>query len=152
MLPGAEDCFLALRGLRTLYIRLKEAEQRALDIAKWLQTQPEVAKVLHPALPDCPGHEIWKRDFTGSSGLFSIILKPEIERSKLANMLDNMQLFSMGFSWGGFESLITPFNCQSYRTATVWNPNGLALRLQIGLEGVEDLKTDLRAGFDRLHQ
>lgn len=152
MLPGAEDCFLALRGLRTLHIRLKEAEQRALDIAQWLQTQPEVAKVLHPALPDCPGHEIWKRDFTGSSGLFSIILKPEIERSKLANMLDHMQLFSMGFSWGGFESLITPFDCRSYRTATVWNPNGLALRLQIGLEGVEDLKADLRAGFDRLHQ
>mgnify|MGYP001205238192 FL=1 len=152
MLPGAEDCFLALRGLRTLHIRLKEAEQRALEMAKWLQTQPEVSRVLHPALPDCPGHEIWQRDFTGSSGLFSIILKPEIQKEKLANMLDHMQIFSMGYSWGGFESLIIPFDCRTYRTATSWNPEGLALRLQIGLEAIEDLKTDLRTGFDRLHQ
>lgn len=150
MLPGAEDCFLALRGLRTLHIRLKEAEQRALDIAHWLQEQPEVAKVLHPAFPDCPGHEIWKRDFTGSSGLFSIVLQPEFTKAGLANMLDNMSLFSMGFSWGGFESLVIPFDCTTYRTATHWSPNGLTLRLQIGLESIDDLKADLRAGLDRL--
>lgn len=152
MLPGAEDCFLALRGLRTLHIRLKEAEQRALEIARWLQEQPEVTKILHPAFPDCPGHEIWKRDFTGSSGLFSIVLQPKITKSQLANMLDNMQLFSMGFSWGGFESLVIPFDCTTYRTATKWNPDGLTLRLQIGLESIEDLKADLRAGFDRFYQ
>ncbi len=152
MLPGAEDCFLALRGLRTLHIRLKEAEKRALEMAHWLQEQPEVAKILHPAFPDCPGHEIWKRDFTGSSGLFSIVLKPEFTKAHLANMLDNMQLFSMGFSWGGFESLVIPFDCTNYRTATKWNPNGVTLRLQIGLESLDDLKTDLRLGLDRLHQ
>ena len=152
MLPGVEDCFLALRGLRTLHIRLKEAEQRALEMAKWLQQQPEVTKVLHPAFPECPGHEIWKRDFTGSSGLFSIVLKPEITKPQLANMLDNMELFSMGFSWGGFESLVIPFDCTTYRTATKWNPNGLTLRLQIGLESLDDLKADLRAGFDRFYQ
>ncbi len=150
MLPGAEDCFLALRGLRTMHIRLKEAETRGLAIAKWLQARPEVLKVLHPALPDCPGHEIWKRDFTGSSGLFSIVLQPQYTKKAVESMLDNMSLFCMGYSWGGFESLITLFDCASYRTATAWNPGGLTLRLQIGLEDVEDLKNDLDAGFARM--
>lgn len=150
MLPGAEDCFLALRGLRTLSIRLKEAEKRGLEMAHWLKSLPEVVKVLHPAFPECPGHEFWKRDFTGSSGLFSIILDPKYTKENIASMLDNMSIFAMGYSWGGFESLITPFDCSEYRTATTWNPGGLALRLQIGLEDVEDLKQDLTAGFLRL--
>ena len=150
MLPGAEDCFLALRGLRTMHIRLKEAEKRGLEMARWLKSRPEVLKVLHPALPECPGHEIWKRDFTGSSGLFSLVLKPEFSKAGVTKMLDNMSIFGMGYSWGGFESLIIPFNCADYRTATNWQPGGLTLRLQIGLEDMDDLKTDLVEGFDRL--
>lgn len=150
MLPGAEDCFLALRGLRTLHLRLQEAQRRGLEMAQWMAAQPEVATVLHPALPSCPGHECWKRDFSGSTGLFSVILKPGYSKANLANMLDHLDIFGMGYSWGGFESLIIPFDCTSYRTATRWAPGGLALRLQIGLEDMEDLKRDLRSGLDRL--
>ncbi len=150
MLPGAEECYLALRGMRTLHIRLKEAESRGLQMAQWLRAQPEVMTVLHPAFPSCPGHELWKRDFKGCTGVFSIILRPGFAREGLAHMLDHLALFGMGYSWGGFESLIIPFDCRSYRTATVWNPGGLALRLQIGLEDLDDLKADLRAGLDRL--
>ncbi len=150
MLPGAEDCFLALRGLRTLHIRLKEAQSRALELANWLQEQPEVIKILHPAFPDCPGHEFWKRDFTGSTGLFSVVLDPKYNSTGLANMLDNMRIFGMGYSWGGFESLVIPFDCSSYRTVTDWNPGGLTIRLQVGLEDLEDIKQDLRDGLDRL--
>lgn len=152
MLPGAEDCFLALRGLRTMYLRLKEAEKRGLEMAHWLKSRPEVLKVLHPAFPECPGHEFWKRDFKGSSGLFSIILQPEYTKAGVDNMLDNMSIFAMGYSWGGFESLVIPFNCADYRTATQWNPGGRALRLQIGLEDMDDLKADLEQGFARLKQ
>jgi len=151
MLPGAEDCFLALRGLRTLHIRLKEAEERALKIARWLALQPEVKTILHPAFESCPGHEIWKRDFKGSSGLFSLILDPAISKQAVTRMLDGMQLFGMGYSWGGFESLIIPFDCREYRTATTWDTEGETLRLQIGLEDSDDLITDLRLGLDRLH-
>lgn len=150
MLPGAEDCFLALRGMRTLHIRLKEAEARGLEMAHWLSAQPEVATVLHPAFESCPGHLLWKRDFSGSTGVFSIILQPGFTRAGLAHMLDQLSLFGMGYSWGGFESLIIPFDCRGYRTATDWRPDGLALRLQIGLEDPADLKADLRAGLDRL--
>ena len=150
MLPGAEDCFLALRGLRTMHLRLKEAEKRGLEMAHWLSERPEVMKVLHPALPECPGHELWKRDFTGSSGLFSFVLKSEFTKAGVANMLDHMGIFGMGYSWGGFESLMIPFNCADYRTATTWQPGGLTLRIQIGLEDMEDLKTDLAEGFARL--
>lgn len=152
MLPGAEDCFLALRGLRTLHLRLKEAEKRGLEMAHWLKHCPEVIKVLHPALTDCPGHEHWKRDFKGSSGLFSIVLDPKFNSENVAKMLDNMSVFSMGFSWGGFESLIIPFDCTQYRTVTKWHPEGLTLRLQIGLEDIDDLKHDLAQGLQRLHQ
>ncbi|TNB81529.1 cystathionine beta-lyase [Pseudomonas sp. Fig-3] len=152
MLPGPEDCFLALRGLRTMHLRLKEAEARALQIATWLESRPEVARLLHPAFPSCPGHEYWKRDFTGSSGLFSIVLKGNFAKADVARMLDNMSIFGMGFSWGGYESLIIPFNCTDYRTATRWQPGGYTLRLQIGLEDVQDLINDLENGFDRLNQ
>ncbi len=152
MLPGAEDCFLALRGLRTMHLRLKEAEKRGLEMAAWMQGRSEVAKVLHPAFASCPGHEFWKRDFTGSSGLFSVILDGKCTRKGLAAMLDNMELFGMGYSWGGFESLITAFDCSAYRTATEWKPGGIALRLQIGLEDVDDLKRDLDEGFARLRK
>ena len=147
--PGPEDCMLALRGLRTMELRLREAERQALALAHWLETRPEVKRVLHPALPHHPGHEIWKRDFAGSSGLFSIILHPASDDA-VAAMLDGLSLFKMGFSWGGYESLVIPFDCSSYRTATTWAPGGPALRLQVGLEDLEDLKDDLAAGFARL--
>jgi cysteine-S-conjugate beta-lyase len=149
MCPGPEDVFLGLRGLRTMALRLREHEKQALDMARWLAARPEVAQVLHPALETCPGHDIWKRDFKGSSGLFSIILKPCSSKA-VAAMLDGSALFGMGFSWGGFESLVIPFDCATYRTATKWSPGGHALRFHIGLEDLDDLKRDLDAGFARL--
>lgn len=152
MLPGAEDCFLALRGLRTLHIRLKEAESRALKVARWLEQQPEVKTILHPAFASCPGHEFWKRDFSGSTGLFSIILDPVFSKAAVTEMLNGLRLFAMGYSWGGFESLIIPFDCSDYRTATTWQQAGKTLRLQIGLEDTDDLINDLRQGLDCLHR
>ena len=146
---GPEDMFLALRGMRSMLLRLKEQEKSALEMAHWFKARPEVAKVLHPAFPDCPGHEIWKRDFKGASGLFSIILKPASQKA-VAAMLDDLQLFGLGYSWGGYESLVIPFDCSTYRTVTKWNPGGPALRFQIGMEDVADLKKDLDAGFKRL--
>jgi cysteine-S-conjugate beta-lyase len=147
--PGPEDCVLALRGLRTMELRLKEAERQALALARWLETREEVLRVIHPALPSHPGHEIWKRDFLGSSGLFSIVLKP-VSEAAVAALLDALQLFKLGYSWGGYESLIIPFDCSTYRTATRWAPGGPTLRLQVGLEDIEDLKEDLERGFERL--
>ncbi len=149
MTPGPEDVFLALRGLRTMDLRLREAERQGLEMAHWLAARPEVKDVLHPALPTHRGHEIWKRDFLGSSGLFSIILHPAPD-SAVDALLDSLELFAMGYSWGGYESLIIPFDCNAYRSATKWNPGGPALRLQIGLEHTDDLKADLERGFAAL--
>jgi cystathionine beta-lyase len=143
---GPDDVFLALRGLRTLAVRLAHHQQSGLEIARWLATRPEVQRVLHPALESDPGHAIWKRDFTGASGLFSIVLQQAPQKAVDA-LLDTVQLFGMGYSWGGFESLVIPFDCASYRSATKWNPGGPALRLHIGLESVDDLKVDLERGF-----
>ena len=149
MCAGPEDMFLALRGLRTMHLRLKHAEQQALAMAHWMKSRAEVAKVLHPAFSDCPGHETWKRYFSGSSGLFSVVLHPYSEKA-VAAMLDGLELFGMGYSWGGYESLIVPFDCKTYRTATQWAPGGPALRLQIGHEDVADLQRELDAAFARL--
>ena len=146
---GPEDCFLALRGLRTMDLRLREAEKQGLEIARWLEARPEVLQVLHPALPSHPGHDIWERDFLGASGLFSIILQPASQAAVDA-LLDELKLFGMGYSWGGYESLVIPFDCSRYRTATKWNPAGPALRFQIGLEDADDLKDDLERGFAAL--
>ena len=143
---GPDDVFLALRGLRTLAVRLAQHQQSGLEMARWLTTRPEVLRVLHPALETDPGHAIWKRDFTGASGLFSVVLKP-VPQKAVDALLDALKLFGMGFSWGGFESLAIPFDCDSYRTATRWTPGGPTLRLHIGLEHVEDLKADLAQGF-----
>jgi cystathionine beta-lyase len=143
---GPDDVFLALRGLRTLAVRLAQHHRSGLEMAHWLAARPEVANVLHPALKSDPGHAIWKRDFTGASGLFSIVLKPKPQQAVDA-LLDAVKLFGMGYSWGGFESLIIPFDCVPYRTATQWAPGGPALRLHIGLENVADLKADLERGF-----
>ena len=146
---GPEDCFLALRGLRTMGVRLARHQASAVEMAHWLDERPEVARVLHPALPTHPGHALWQRDFTGSSGLFSVILKPCAPKA-VAAMLNGLALFGMGYSWGGYESLIIPFNPASDRTATKWPAEGPALRLHIGLEEPSDLKADLEAGFVRL--
>jgi cystathionine beta-lyase len=143
---GPDDVFLALRGLRTLSVRLNQHHRSALDMARWLATRPEVIRVLHPGLESDPGHAIWKRDFTGASGLFGVVLKPAPQKAVDA-LLDTVKLFGMGYSWGGFESLIIPFDCSDYRTATKWTPGGPTLRLHIGLEHVDDLKADFERGF-----
>ncbi len=147
--PGPEDVYLGLRGLRSLGVRLQRHQETGIALAEWLADRPEVTRVIHPALPSDPGHDLWRRDFTGASGLFLIVLKP-CSRDALAAMVDNLTLFGMGYSWGGFESLILPFDPRSYRSATQWNEEGPALRLHAGLEDVSDLKADLAAGFERL--
>ena len=147
--PGPEDVFLALRGLRSMDLRLREAERQGLALARWLAERPEVLRVIHPALPDHPGYGLWKRDFTGSSGLFSIVLKPVAE-APVAAFLDGLELFGLGFSWGGYESLAVPFDCTAYRTTTRFMPGGPTVRFSVGLEDIEDLKEDLDRGFKRL--
>jgi cystathionine beta-lyase len=146
---GPDDVYLALRGTRTLAVRLAHHHRSGLEMARWLAARPEVARVLHPGLETDPGHAIWKRDFTGASGLFSIVLKP-VPQKAVDALLDAVTLFGMGYSWGGFESLIIPFDCEGYRTATKWSPGGPTLRLHIGLENVDDLKADLDRGFAAL--
>ncbi|GBE43132.1 cystathionine beta-lyase MetC [bacterium BMS3Bbin10] len=147
--PGPEDTQLCLRGLRTISLRLERHWRSALEMADWLAGRPEVARVIHPAREDHPQHDLWKRDFRGASGLFSIILK-DCSHKAVAAMLDGLTLFGMGASWGGYESLVIPFDPTPYRTATQWKGEGPALRFHIGLENTEDLKADLDAGFKRL--
>lgn len=147
--PGSEETYLGLRGLRTLAVRLQQHQRSGIAVAEWLAARPEVDRVLHPALPNDPGHAIWKRDFTGACGLFSIVLKP-VPQKALAAFLDGLKLFGMGYSWGGYESLVVPFDPTSYRTATRWQGPGPALRFHIGLEAVDDLIADLAAGFERM--
>lgn len=147
--PGPEDVYLALRGLRTMGVRLERHMESGLRIARWLQARPEVLRVMHPALENDPGHTIWKRDFSGASGLFSFVLKPEAA-GNIGAFFDSLALFGMGYSWGGFESLAIPFDCSSYRTATKWAPGGPAVRLHIGLEDPDDLIEDLAAGLAKL--
>jgi cysteine-S-conjugate beta-lyase len=141
-----DDAYLATRGLRTMAVRLKAHEASALKIAHWLETRDEVASVLHPALPDCPGHAVWKRDFTGSSGLFSFVLKGD--KDKAAAFVDALDLFGIGYSWGGFESLALPVHPEKYRSATHWDVTHAVIRLQIGLEDTDDLIADLAQAFD----
>jgi cystathionine beta-lyase len=144
-----DDCYLALRGLRTMAVRLARHEETALTLARWLQARPEVARVMHPALPQDPGHQLWKRDFRGASGLFGFALKP-CSQAALAAMLDGMDLFGMGFSWGGYESLLIPTKPQALRSAVPWAAQGPCLRLHAGLEDAGDLIADLERGFARL--
>jgi cystathionine beta-lyase len=146
---GPDDAALALRGMRTMALRLEAQQRAALDIAHWLDARAEVARVLHPALPSHPGHTIWKRDFSGASGVFSIVLKPT-SRQAVAAFVDGLELFGIGFSWGGYESLALPFDCTPHRSATRWAPEGPTVRFSIGLEDVDDLKADLDAGLERL--
>lgn len=149
--PGSEEVYLGLRGLRTLDVRLQRHMTSGIEMAQWLEDRPEISRVMHPALPSHPGHGLWKRDFSGASGLFCAILKPTSEKA-LAAFLDHLDLFAMGYSWGGYESLVIPFDPSSYRTAQTWSEPGQALRFHIGLDAVEDLKADLAAGFERMRR
>jgi cystathionine beta-lyase len=143
---GPDDVYLGLRGLRTLAIRLERHQKSGLAVARWLEQRPEVLRLLHPALPSHPGHAIWKRDFSGASGLFSMVLKPVPQKAYFA-FLDSLELFGIGASWGGYESLAIPFDCTPLRTATRWQPGGPTVRFHIGLEAVDDLIADLERGF-----
>lgn len=144
---GGDDCFLALRGLRTLPTRLARHQETGLKLARWFQAQPEVARVLHPALESDPGHTLWKRDFSGACGLFGVVLKA-MPRRALAAMTDGLRCFGMGWSWGGFESLVVPSHIR--RTAQPFAADGPVIRIHAGLEAVDDLIADLEAGFERL--
>lgn len=146
---GPDDIYLALRGLRTMGVRLERHQRSAFDVARWLAGRPEILRVLYPGLDTDPGHAIWERDLRGASGLFSVVLRPVPEAAVHA-FLDALTLFGMGFSWGGFESLAISFDCTEYRTATSWNPGGPTLRFHIGLEDPADLKADLAQAFGKL--
>jgi cysteine-S-conjugate beta-lyase len=145
--PAPDVCYEALRGLRSLAVRLRHHEASALRVAEWLTRRPEVARVLHPALPQDPGHAIWKRDFRGASSLFGVLLGTRSERA-VAAMVDGLRLFKIGASFGGFESLVVPV--RPVRSARPWRESGFLLRLHVGLEAVDDLIGDLEAGLSRL--
>ena len=144
-----DDCYLALRGLRTIGVRMRHQQQSALRIARWLQARPEVLRVLYPALEEDPGYAIWKRDFSGAASLFGVILQP-VSDAAVAALIDALELFGIGSSWGGFESLAIRADLSKYRTATRWNPGGPLLRLHIGLEDPDDLIADLEQALARM--
>ena len=146
---STDDCFLGLRGMRTLAARLDRQQASAMRIAQWLQGQPQVKEVLYPALPGARGHELWKRDFRGATSLFGVILHPVAEE-RVDAMLNGMEIFSMGWSWGGFESLVIPTYPERLRSVTRWSGGGPSLRLAVGLEDADDLVADLAAGLERL--
>jgi cystathionine beta-lyase len=143
---GPDDVYLGLRGLRTMGVRLAQHHQAGMKVARWLAERPEIACVLHPALESCPGHTLWRRDFSGASGLFSIVFKP-VAQTAVNAFLNELTLFGIGASWGGFESLAIPFDCAPIRTATKWAPGGPTVRIHIGLEEIDDLIGDLQRGF-----
>jgi len=144
-----DDCYLALRGFRTIGVRMERQMQNALTVARWLQQRPEVQRVLYPALPDDPGHALWKRDFDGAASLFGVVLQP-LDEAAVARFVDALQLFGIGSSWGGYESLITVARTEGLRTVKPWQPGGPTLRLHIGLEDPDDLVADLEQGFARM--
>ena len=144
-----DDCSLGSRGIRTLAVRLARHQETALKLVHWLKARPEVARIIHPALPESPDHALWKRDFLGSSGLFGVILKSCSKQAEAA-FLDHLELFAMGFCWGGYESLILPVDPASHRSAVPWKAEGPLIRIHAGLEDADDLIADLDAGFARL--
>jgi cystathionine beta-lyase len=146
---AAEDAYLTLRGMRTMHVRLAAQSQAALTIARWLEARPEVSRVLHPALPSHPDYALWARDFMGASGVFGVVLKPAT-RTAVRAMVEGYELFGIGYSWGGYESLVVVSEPKTLRTAVPWAENGALLRLSIGLEHPDDLIADLAAGFERL--
>ncbi len=139
---GANDIFLALRGLRTLELRMRRHHDSGMKVAAWLAEQPTVARILHPAFKDCPGHDFWRRDFSGAGGLFSVVLKPAGE-DQIRAFVDGLKMFSVGLSWGGFESLALPVNPSAFRTATEWSAEGPLIRFNIGHEDPDSLIEDL---------
>jgi len=144
---SSDDCFLALRGIRTLPVRLQRHEETALKLARWLKERPEVVRVLHPALEDDPGHGIWKRDFRGSSGLFGVVLRP-VSYAAFTAFMDGLAHFGLGYSWGGYESLIIPAHIM--RTVSPFATEGPIIRIHAGLEDADDLIADLAQGFERM--
>lgn len=150
-MTSPDDAWLASRGLRTLGVRLAQHQASGLAVAQWLARQPGVARVLHPALPDFPGHALWQRDFSGASGLFSFVLDGGSEAARAA-LIDGLAHFGIGYSWGGFESLALPIDPARHRSATRWVAEGPAVRLHIGLEDPADLIADLDAGLRRFRQ
>ena len=148
---GPDDANLASRGLRTMAIRLARHWQTGVRLAEWIARQPEVERVLHPALPGDPGHALWRRDFAGASGLFGVVLKP-MNRKAYAALIDSLELFGIGASWGGYESLIMPMSPGDTRSATTWPHAGPCARIHAGLENPDDLLADLEAGFRRLRE
>ena len=147
--PGPEDIYLGIRGLKTLSIRLKKHQENAMKIIEWLLRQREVNRVLYPALPDNPGYKIWKKDFKGASGLFGVVLE-NTRKDLIYKMLNNLKLFNMGYSWGGYESLILPVNPEKIRDTYKWNHMDLTLRIHAGLEDPDDLINDLKDNFNIL--
>jgi len=145
-----DDCYLAMRGLRTLSVRLERHQINALKVAEWLRSRDEVVRVMYPALADDPGHALWQRDHSGASGLFGVVLA-DASKASIAAMLDGLEFFSMGASWGGFESLVIPTYPAKGRTATEWREKGPSLRFHIGLEEPDDLIGDLEAGLQRFN-
>jgi cysteine-S-conjugate beta-lyase len=148
-IASPDDCYLALRGFRTIGVRMKQQMKSALRIAAWLQSRGEVMKVIYPALEGDLGHAIWKRDFDGAASLFAFVLKA-VDTTAVSAFVDSLRLFGIGSSWGGYESLITVVHAEAQRTATRWAPGGTALRLHIGLEDPDDLVEDLTRGFAAL--
>jgi len=144
-----EDCYLALRGFRTIGVRMKQQMANAIKVARWLQSRPEVKRVIYPALESDAGHAIWKRDFEGAAALFSFVIEPAEEKA-VAAFIDSLALFGIGSSWGGFESLVVLADVARFRSATRWAPGGPTIRLHIGLEDPDDLIADLEKGFDSL--
>ncbi len=144
-----DDSALAIRGLQTLHVRLKVIEQSALKVARWFAERPDVEVVLHPALPSCPGHETWKRDFTGSSGVFSVVFRPPLIRQHLHAAMDRLRLFRMGLSWGGVASLVITPDLEAAAHAKAYGDR--LVRLYVGLEDPDDLIADLESAFSSTH-
>jgi len=143
-----DDCSLALRGMKTLAVRLKAIQESAVELARWLAARPEIELVLHPALPSCPGHELWKWDFTGSAGVFSVVFQPQFSKQQVLAFVDRLELFKIGYSWGGVTSLAVAYDFHSIPNRPDYGHR--IVRLNIGLEDVEDLKADLTQALDSL--
>jgi cystathionine beta-lyase len=145
---SADDTYLVLRGLPSMKLRFDAHDAGARKIAAWLKNRPEISKVLHPAFEDCPGHEFWRRDFTGAGGLFSVLFDPKFTEEQTDRFVDSLELFGLGYSWGGANSLVMPYRIQGMRRN--WPDAGLLVRFNIGLEDTADLVADLEQAFTRL--